>query len=411
MIPVAFLRENARWLLGGALLMFWSSFGQTYFIGLFAGDIRAEFGLSHGDFGLIYMAGTIASAATMVWIGSTVDRHPPALVASLVIIGLAVTCLAMSLAGSAVMLLALIFGLRLFGQGMMPQVAFTSTGRWFAANRGRAVAIVALGFDTAVALLPALAVLVSALVGWRQTWALGALVLLVFALPAIRMLYAVERTPSAIQAEIDRSRPPVRDWTRGQVLRDAAFWLINLGMLAPPFIGTAIMFHQIHLVETKGWEVGLFASAYPLFASTTVVSALVLGWAIDRWGAVRLLPGVLLPMAVGLFVLAGLSGPVAIPVFMVLFGVNSAFTSTLNGALWPEAYGTRHLGAIRSVIMALMVFSSALGPGFVGLLIDHGVTLAVQLHVMGVYCAVISAGLLLVSRHLQARAALSAAAI
>jgi MFS family permease len=412
LIPFAFLKTNARWLLGGSLLMFWSSFGQTFFIGLFAGDIRAEFNLSHGDFGLIYMAGTIASAATMIWIGSVVDRHPPARVATLVIIGLAVTCFLMSVARSAVVLLLVIYGLRLFGQGLMTQVSMTSIGRWFSANRGRAVAISTLGFDAGVALLPAVVVLLSALIGWRQTWALGAIVLLIVAMPALRILFSVERTPAAIQGEIDAAiRPAVADWTRRQVLSDPAFWLINLGMLAPPFMGTAVMFHQIHLVETKGWPLDLFAGAYPIFAITTVIVALILGWAIDRWGAVRLLPAFLVPMAVGLVVLADLDSPLAIPVFMVLFGFNSAFMSTLNGSLWPEIYGIRNLGAIRSVIVALMVFSSALGPGLVGWLVDASVTLESQFEVMAVYCLAVTIILFLVSRHLRARMSLPAAVV
>jgi MFS family permease len=412
LIPFAFLRTNARWLFGGFLLMFWSSFGQTFFIGLFAGDIRADFGLSHGDFGGIYMAGTIASAATMIWFGSTVDRYPPARIASLVIIGLAVTCFLMSVAGSAFVLVIVIYGLRLFGQGMLTQVSMTSTGRWFAANRGRAVAIATLGYDAGVAILPAIVVLLSALIGWRQTWALGAVVLLIVAMPALRILFAVERTPAAIQGEIDAAtRPAVADWTRRQVLRDPAFWLINLGMLAPPFMGTAVMFHQIHLVETKGWPLGLFAGAFPIFAVTTVILSLIFGWAIDRWGAIRLLPAFLMPMAVGLVVLADLDSPLAIPVFMVLFGFNSAFMSTLNGSLWPEIYGIRNLGAIRSVIMALMVFSSALGPGFVGWLIDASVTLESQFEVMAVYCFAVTIILFLVSRHLQARMSVPVAAV
>ena len=392
--------------------MFWSSFGQTFFIGLFAGDIRAEFALSHGDFGLIYMAGTIASAATMIWIGSVVDRHPPARVATLVIIGLAVTCFLMSVARTAFVLFIVIFGLRLFGQGLMTQVSMTAIGRWFSANRGRAVAISTLGFDAGVALMPLLVVALSTLIGWRHTWAVGAVVLLLVAMPVLRMLFSVERTPAAIKGEMEAAiRPTVRDWTRGEVLRDPAFWLINLGMLAPPLMGTAIMFHQIHMVETKGWPLGLFASSFPLFAGTTVIVALCLGWAIDRWGPIRLLPAFLVPLAAGLIILAQMSSPVAIPIFMVVFGFNSAFMATLNGSLWPEVYGIRNLGAIRSVIMALMVFASALGPGLVGWLIDAGVVLEFQFQVMAVYCVVVVCILYAVSVRLRARNMLSAAAV
>ncbi len=47
----SFLRENARWLVGGFLLCFFSSFGQTFFISLSGGEIRAEYGLDQWRMG------------------------------------------------------------------------------------------------------------------------------------------------------------------------------------------------------------------------------------------------------------------------------------------------------------------------------------------------------------------------
>ena len=64
-----FLGSNLRWLAGGILLTFCSSVGQTFFIASFAGDIRADFGLSHGGFGMVYMLATLGSAATLIVVG------------------------------------------------------------------------------------------------------------------------------------------------------------------------------------------------------------------------------------------------------------------------------------------------------------------------------------------------------
>ena len=46
----------------GFLLIFFSSFGQTYFISLSAGHIREEYGLTNGGFGTLYMLGRARSA-------------------------------------------------------------------------------------------------------------------------------------------------------------------------------------------------------------------------------------------------------------------------------------------------------------------------------------------------------------
>jgi hypothetical protein len=71
---LSFLRQNAPWLGAGALLAFSSSWGQTYFISIFAGAIRGEFGLTDGQWGAIYGAGTLVSAALMVVAGGLIDR-------------------------------------------------------------------------------------------------------------------------------------------------------------------------------------------------------------------------------------------------------------------------------------------------------------------------------------------------
>ena len=85
MATFRFLSMNMRWLAGGFLLMFCSSFGQTFFISLSAGDIRAEYGLSHGKFGLLYMLATLGSALTLPWIGKIVDHYTPAQVTMFII--------------------------------------------------------------------------------------------------------------------------------------------------------------------------------------------------------------------------------------------------------------------------------------------------------------------------------------
>ena len=74
MVYLQFIRANWLFLLAGFLLTFTSSYGQTYFISLFAGEIKGEFGLSDGQWGGIYTIGTTLSAITMVWAGVLTDR-------------------------------------------------------------------------------------------------------------------------------------------------------------------------------------------------------------------------------------------------------------------------------------------------------------------------------------------------
>lgn len=401
MAPVAFLRDNARWLAGGFLLTFFSSFGQTYFISLSAGHIRAEYGLSHGDFGTLYMLATLASAATLPQVGKIIDRVS---VATTVLISapmLALACVLMAWSRSLVLLLVSVYLLRLFGQGMFSHISFTAMGKWFAAQRGRAVSLSAIGVNFGEALFPIGFVTAAALLGWRGTWLFAAAVLVALALPAIYMLMRVERVPQSV-APLPGAKA-VRDWTRAEVLRDPLFWLALMGVLAPGFIGTTVFFHQVYLSELRGWAPTVFAGSFAVLSAMTIVCALIAGQLIDRFSAVRMLPSFLIPLALSCFVLAATDAAWGAYAFMALMGVSYGFSSTLFGALWPELYGTRNLGGIRSIIVAFLVFSTAMGPGVTGALIDAGVSYPAQVATMGLYCVLAILAMLIVSRKALAR--------
>ena len=381
---LSFLRENARWIAGGFLLTFFSSYGQTFFISLSAGEIRAEYGLSHGGFGTLYMAATLASALTLPQIGKLVDRWSVSQTVWLTAAMLAAACVSMALSASLVMLAVTIYLLRLFGQGMMTHIAMTAMGKWFAAQRGRAVSISAIGVNLGEAGFPFLFVVVAAAFGWRNAWLLAAATLILFALPAIHLAMRVVRTPRSTDAP--ERRRSGRDWRRGETLRDPLFYIMMAGVLAPPFIGTTIFFHQVYLVELRGWSLEAFAASFTLMSASVVAFALVTGYLVDRFSAVQILPVYLVPLSLACFVLGMFEGQWSAFVFMALLGVSYGISTTLTGALWPELYGTANLGSIRSFIVALMVFSTALGPGVTGYLIDLGVPYPAQILAMSAYC-------------------------
>jgi MFS family permease len=396
-----FLRENARWVAGGFLLTFFSSFGQTYFISLSAGDIRAEYDLSHGGFGTLYMLATLASAATLPQLGKIVDRISVASTVLLAAPVLAVACILMAWSRSLMLLLLAVYLLRLFGQGMFTHIAMTAMGRWFAAQRGRAISLTAIGVNLGEAVFPISFVGVAALLGWRGSWLLAAGVLLVVALPVIYGLLKVERTPQSVA--LDPDRPAARDWTRAEVVRDPLFWASLSGVLAPPFIGTTIFFHQVYLSELRGWEPSVFAASFAIMSSMTILFALIAGQLVDRFSATRLLPSFLVPLSLSCFVLASTDAPWGAYAFMALMGISYGFSSTLFGALWPELYGSKYLGGIRSLIVAFMVFATAMGPGLTGALIDAGISYPGQIAAMGVYSVAVIMIMTLVSRRALAR--------
>lgn len=397
----SFFKENSRWILGGFLMTFCSSFGQTFFIALSGKEIRTEYGLSNGEFGGIYMLATLGSAMVLPQVGRLVDITSVARTVLIIAPMLALACVSMAFSDSFYLLLLTLFGLRLFGQGMMTHTAMTAIGRWFAGHRGRAVSMVALGHSTGDSIFPPIFVIISLMIGWRNTWLAGAFFLLAIALPVIFGLMRVERQPRS------NDKPAVvssaRDWKRGEVMRDGLFWAMSIGVFAPSFIGTSVFFHQAHLVEIRGWTQQFFAGSFVIMSVVTVCSGLIAGQLVDRFSAVRILPFFLLPLGIACIFLGLIEARYGLFFYMALLGVSYGTATTLFGALWPEIYGTKHLGSVRSIIVALMVLSSALGPGFTGYLIDYGIPFPSQIVVMGLYCLAVSVVMLFVSRRVAIR--------
>lgn len=382
------LRSEIRWLSSGFLLTLCSTFGQTYFIAIFAGHLKAELTITDGQFGGLYTLATLSSAALLFGSGGFADRFPIRGLGAGVIVGLALTTLAMSSVASAWMLGLVLFGLRFFGQGMLSHVAMTAMGRWFNRKRGRAVSIAALGFSAGEAVLPLVAVALIGLFGWRFAWLAASVVLIGLALPILIVLLRRERTPTTGPALTGGSLHtlPRREWTRREVLRSPLFYALLPGVLAQSFIVTGIFFNQVTILNLKGWELSWFAANFPVLAGVNVFSALAAGWMVDRFGARRLLPAFLLPLGIATLILTYATSPYVLPVFMVLVGLTLGSSATIQGALWAELYGIKHLGAIRGLALAGVVLGSALSPGLIGILLDTGVALETQLVAMAAYC-------------------------
>lgn len=373
MLISATLRNNWPLLAFGWLMTFGSAFGQTYFISIFGGLIREEFALSHSAFGSLYSAGTLTSACVLVWAGRLIDRRPLVVFSACAIAGLAFSTLILGAATGPTSLLAAFFCLRFFGQGLMTHAAMTAMGRNFTADRGRAVSFAALGHVCAEAVLPILAVALMAALHWRTIWFLSCAVLLLLFLPLVTFLLARATTETDWPREqriahaittMPREGAPLRT-----VLRDALLYCLLPALMAPAFISTGLIFHQIHIGAERGWSLSVLAFGLSAFAVGSFAMMIVAGMLVDRLTTRRLVPFSLAPVVLACLTLAGtVSGEGAL-LFFALLGIQSGLMSVVHGAIWAEVYGVTHLGSIRAFATSAMVFASGLAPALVGALI------------------------------------------
>ena len=369
----AFLRQEWRFLSFGTLVAFWSSPGQTYVISFFGGEIRAAFGLTHGDYGGLYMLATLCSAALLLPAGRLIDRLPLAVFTRWVVLALALATAGFSLVAGPITLFLGLFALRFTGQGLMSHIALTAMARRYRRERGRALAIGAAGFSIGEALLPPLVVWAIAWIDWRLVWLGFALAVTLSLLPLLpALLRRTEAQDGAGPAALAEAEDPVRHWTRAEMLRDRRFYLLVPLISAQSAIVTGLFFHQVHLVELKGWSLEWWGLCFFFFAVSGVVANLTAGVLIDRFSGRALAPLVLLPLALALLLFATASAPALAALIMILIGLSAGATGAVYSALWAELYGTVHLGAIRSVAVVVMVFASALGPWAMGFPLDRG---------------------------------------
>jgi MFS family permease len=367
-------------LLFGFLMTFFSAPGQTFFISLLSGEIRHATNLSDGEFAAIYSLATLCSAVVMIWSGGLIDKIGLKKLSIALVFGLATGCGILSISSGIVSLVIGLFLLRQFGQGLMYLTSTTTMVRYLEKNRGKSTALAGMGYAISEAVVPSIVVALLLWVGWRSSWQVSAVFLLLVMVPAILyLLQGHQQRHHQYLAQLSQfDNEPQKDslkrqWTRPEVMRDKFFYLLMPGLMSQPLMFTGFIFHQVHLVESKGWSLSVWASLFFMYALVSVGTKIISGFLVDRYGAIRMVPWLSIPMGIGLVLLAVSSNIIGGGVFLALMGITVGFQSTVSAPFWSEMYGIKHLGSIKSLATSVMVLSTAISPIIIGGYIDHGI--------------------------------------
>ncbi len=392
----------------GFIFTFFSSFGQSFFLGLFNSSIREALSITQGQFGTIYASATLLSSFLLIWVGKKIDDINIFKFAFFVTILLSFSCFFFSKISfscfffskisSIAFLFISIFLMRFSGQGMMSHTATTTISRYFTKSRGKALSTSWFGLSTAEFILPVLIVYSLTVTSWQNLWIYISILVLIL-LPITSFLLVknlnFESREETNQEEFNQK---IKQWKRIEVLKDYRFYIVCLNMLAMPWIATGVFVYQSFITESKGWGTYVIAQSFMVYSVLSVITLLVAGFLIDKFTSRKLLIFMNIPLLISTIVLMYFDISFSAFLFLGLIGISNGLANVLGSSTWAEIYGVRYIGSIKALTTALMVFSTAFGTALFGLLIDKGFSIEQVALVSFIYIA-LAAGLLFFVRN------------
>ena len=357
----------------GFIFTFFSSFGQSFFLGIFNTSIRETLSITHGQFGSIYASATLCSSLLLIWVGKKIDDINIFRFAIYVTLLLSFSCFFFSKISSIVFLFIAIFLMRFSGQGMMSHTATTTVSRYFTKSRGRALSICWFGLSSAEFILPVLMVFLLSLTTWQNIWTVIALLILIFLPIASFFLVRTVKLDTRESTEGEEFKEEnIKQWKRIEEIKDYKFYIVSMNMLAMPWIATGVFVYQSFITESKNWGPFVIAQSFMSYSVFSVITLLISGFLIDKFTSRKLLIFMNIPLFLSTFVIIYFDAQFTAFIFLGLIGISNGLANVLGSSTWAEVYGVKHIGSIKALTTALMVFSTAFGTALFGILIDIG---------------------------------------
>ena len=392
------LSINKKVIIFGFIFTFFSSFGQSFFLGLFNAPIRNELGITHGQFGNIYATATIFSSLLLIWVGKKIDEYQIIYYSFFVILLLFFSSLFFSFINSIIFLSIGIFLMRFSGQGLMSHTSTTTISRFFEKSRGKALSTIWFGLSSAEFILPVLITYLFVIYSWRSVWQGIAIIIIIF-LPFVVLNTIKKIKLDSREKDLDPKKIfKIKSWKRKEVIKDYRFYIVSLNMLAMPWIATGVFVYQSFISDSKMWNIYTIPKAFMVYSLASIITLFFSGFLVDKFTSRKLIPIMNIPLLISMFVLFYYQHEISAFIFLGLVGISNGLANVLGSSTWAEIYGVKFIGSIKALTTAFMVFSTAFGTAVFGLMIDNGFSIENIAFVSGIYI-VISLFLLILIRN------------
>ncbi len=392
------LSVNKKVIIFGFIFTFFSSFGQSFFLGLFNAPIRNELGITHGQFGNIYASATIFSSLLLIWVGKKIDEYQIIYYSLFVIFLLFFSSLFFSYINSIIFLSIGIFLMRFSGQGLMSHTSTTTISRFFERSRGKALSTIWFGLSSAEFILPVLVTYLFVIYSWRSVWQGIAIIIIIF-LPFVVLSTIKKIKLDSREKNLGPEKSfKIKSWRRQEVIKDYRFYIVSLNMLAMPWIATGVFVYQSFISDSKMWNIYTIPKAFMVYSLASIITLFFSGFLADKFTSRKLILFMNIPLLIAMFVLFNYQHELSAFIFLGLVGISNGLANVLGSSTWAEIYGVKFIGSIKALTTAFMVFSTAFGTAVFGLMIDNGFSIENVAFVSGIYI-VISLFLLILIRN------------
>jgi MFS family permease len=367
------------WVVAAFSFMTLTSTGIRHAVGPFLKPIVADLGLDRATFSVVIAVSLFLYGLFGPVAGFALDRFGLRMTAAagtlLLVLSLVLTGLVRN--GWE---FALVYGLLLpLGLAVTgPVIASGVVARWFNKRRGTALSLLGSASMTGMSLLVPLVTWLILTTGWRTTYILIGVGVLIGMLPL--SLWVIRESPESMGLAADGAPPDAKPLlgaaARQRVsattaMQTLAFWQLAGSFFTCGFSMSLLSAHGVPMLTDHGYT-PMFASwAFGVLGGSSILCTVMLGALSDRFGRRPVLAAI---YAGRVFIFAGFflirDNPVGILAVAVLGGITMAGTGSMTSALTADIWGRFSVSPVLGVIFLVHQTGAAIGSSLAGALFE-----------------------------------------
>jgi MFS family permease len=348
----------------------------VYSFGVFIKPLTQELHSNRASISLAFTLANLLQSVSSPLAGRLADRFGARRVILLSTVILALLLVSSHLLSAKLWDLYVFYGLLGFvGSGPAPIPYVIS--RWFDRSRGLALGLTMFGIGSGAILMPALAQRLIAMLGWRSTYMVIGLLVLVVSVPVVA--FFLKESPEemgllpdgaiAVQAAEKQNTGEGMAWRDAR--RSKAFSLMVGAIFLVSASVHGCVLHLVPLLSDQGVSSNRVALATSLLGSALLIGRVGSGYLLDRFFAPRVAMCLFGAAACGIALLrmGAASGLVFLAVFLIGLGMGAEVD--VIAYLVSRYFGLRAFGEVYGYAFASYVLAGALGPWLMGLGFDR----------------------------------------